>query len=1086
MFRPVGSKPSFPELEEAILRFWKENHIFERSLEARRGGPLFMLYEGPPTANASPGVHHVLARVFKDIIPRYKTMRGYYAPRKGGWDTHGLPVELEVERELGFTSKADIEAYGIDRFNARCRESVFRYVKEWEAMTDRIGFWIDMAHAYVTLDNDYIETVWWIIKQLWERGLVYQGHKVTWHCPRCVTSLSDHEVALGYREDTEDPSIYVKFWLHVGGSQGHPFLDRLAGLNLKQTPQFLAWTTTPWTLHGNLALAVAPDAEYALVHTSEGENLLLAQATVKAVIKDHFEVLGTFPGTELVGLKYHPLFSKGGTGPGDYRIITGDFVSLTEGTGIVHIAPAFGDVDFEVGKAEGLSQNISEISLAGRFIGELIPERGDPIRVRDLFFKDADPLIIANLQQNGRLYRRERVVHTYPFCWRCDTPLINLVKSSWYIQTTAVKPALLSGNAQINWFPEHIKYGRFGNWLENNVDWALSRERYWGTPLPVWQCDACGHHECIGGRPELRAKPGVKGWRDDLDLHRPYIDEVTFACPQCGGRMRRLPEVIDCWFDSGAMPLAQFHYPFDNASLLEDGRFPADYICEAVDQTRGWFYSLHAISTLLFQRPSYRNVICLGHILDEAGEKMSKSRGNVVDPWQVINTYGADALRWYLFTASPAGSARRFSLGLVGEVVRRFFLTLWNTYSFFVTYANIDGFDPRRAAHPATPGAGPGHDLDRWVLSRLSRLTAAVTERLDGYDPTDAGRRIQDFVDELSNWYVRRSRRRFWKSESDADKWAAYSTLYRCLVTLAKLLAPFTPFLAEEMYRNLVATVDPEAPPSVHLTDFPQADPSVMDEGLEAGMALAMKIASLGRAARSQAGIKVRQPLSRALVLVRSPAEREWLGRLAPLIAEELNVKEVSPLSADQEAAVVAWEVRPNTQLLGPKYGRELPQVLHALSRQDPARVAALWQAGRAIPLDGYSLLPQEVKVERIPRPGYAIAAEAGYLVAVTTTLTPELADEGLARELVHRIQTMRRNAGFELTDRITVYYQGGEALGRVMTSSAAYIQQETLSLSLVAAEPPPQAYVETHRLTLGQGSTPQVVEAILGVVRHR
>ncbi|MBI2916851.1 MAG: isoleucine--tRNA ligase [Chloroflexi bacterium] len=1067
MFKPVSSKPSFMELEESIVQFWREARAFERSLELRQGGPMFTLYEGPPTANGLPGVHHVLSRVFKDIIPRYKTMKGFYCPRKGGWDTHGLPVELEVERELGFKSKADIEAYGVDRFNARCRESVFRYVKEWETLTERIGFWLDMANAYVTLDNDYIETVWWIINQLWEKGLVYQGYKVTPHCPRCGTSLSSHEVALGYRDDAVDPSVYVKFRLtgyDATRRARRAFDNSFDRLREHGEPvYFLAWTTTPWTLPANTALAVSPRATYVLVEVdgSNGrERLVLAEARLSALGKEYRE-LARFSGAELVRLQYEALFRQPDANSA-YCVVAGDFVAMDEGTGIVHIAPAYGEIDLEVGRTEGLPL-VHTVDLQG-VVAEGLPGGGK-------FVKEADPLITEDLQRRGLLLRSGTITHTYPFCWRCSSPLLYYAKSSWYIQTTAVKEELIRGNEEIAWYPEHIKRGRFGDWLENNVDWALSRERYWGTPFPVWRCEVCGHQEAVISRGELKARPGVEGWRDDLDLHRPYIDAVTFSCPQCEGRMRRHPEVIDCWFDSGAMPFAQFHYPFENHTLVEDGRFPADYICEAVDQTRGWFYSLHAISTLIAGRPSYRNVICLGHILDEQGEKMSKSKGNVVDPWQVINTYGADALRWYLYTASPAGSARRFSLGLVGEVVRGFFLTLWNTYSFFVTYASIDGFDLWVHAPPA----GPTAELDRWVLSRLNRLIAGVTEDLDHYDPTSAGRRIQDFVEELSNWYVRRSRRRFWKSENDADKWAAYSTLHQCLVTLSKLMAPFTPFLAEGIYRNLVCTWDSAAPESVHWADFPVADARLMDSALEEGMSLAMRASSLGRAARAQAAIKVRQPLSRALVKARTPTEREWLARLAHVVADELNVKEVAGL--ENEEQVVIWQIRPNTPVLGPKYGAKLREITQELAARQPAEVAALVRAGKPVDMGGVSLAPEEVLVAPKPQPGFAVAGEGDYLVAVSTDLTPALQDEGLARELVHLVQTMRKKAGFELTDRIVTYYQGEDTLRRVVDSFASYIQQETLSLRLVDGEPPSSAFIEQHKL--------DGVPATVGVVKQ-
>jgi len=1012
MFKPVGSRVSFPELEQRILIFWQERRCFERSVEQRQGGPLYVLYDGPPTANASPGIHHVLARVFKDLFPRYKTMKGYCAPRRAGWDTHGLPVELEVERELGLKSKPEIERYGIAEFNSRCRQNVLRYVKEWEQLTDRIGFWIDMKHPYMTFDNGYIETCWWIVKQLWDKGLVYRGYKVTPHCPRCGTSLSSHEVALGY-DEADDPSVWIKFRLTEDSRRALSSRLRLENGNVDTF--FLAWTTTPWTLPGNAALAVAPDARYAMVE-GPGGRLILAADLVDKTGLEGYKTVATSVGRDLAGLHYEPLYEVAiSYGPGDqpaFRIIEGGFVSMDEGTGIVHIAPAYGQVDFEVGDEEGLPL-IHTVDLAGRVSTDLgractpasrkeLAKASQPVmfplRVHvdlpgaGMFVKDADPLILEDLESRGLLYRSERIRHTYPFCWRCNTPLLYYAKPSWYIKTTAKKERLISGNAEIDWYPEYIKDGRFGDWLQNNVDWAFSRERYWGTPLPVWRCQGCGREECIGSVEELKGRPQVKGADGLSDLHRPYIDEVAYRCTQCGQEMRRVPEVIDCWFDSGAMPFAQWHYPFENQPLFKDN-FPADYICEAVDQTRGWFYSLHALSILLTEQPCFRNVICLGHILDSAGEKMSKSKGNVVLPRQVLDATGADALRWYLYTSSPPGNVRRFSRELVEEVVRKFLLTLWNTYSFFVTYANIDKFDPRTAS------GGTLSELDRWVLSELNQLIDGVTKSLDAYDPTGAARRIEDFVDILSNWYVRRSRRRFWKSENDVDKQAAYATLYRCLVTLAKLLAPFTPFVAEELYQNLVRVVDADAPESVHFNDYPRADLSEVDEQLSGEVRLVMAVASLGRAARARANLKVRQPLSAVLVKVRSQAEAASLERMAAQVLEELNVKRL--------------EVVGN------------------------------------VPADRH--------------PAWPVVEEGRLVVMVDSDVTQELADEGMARELVHRLQTMRKQAGFDIADYIEAYYQGAPAIQRVMTGFAAYIEQETLSRKLIEATAPEGAFVKSQ-----------------------
>jgi isoleucyl-tRNA synthetase len=1023
MFKAVGSKANFAQMEEATLNFWREKNIFRRSVENRHGGKRFTMYEGPPTANGKPGIHHVISRVFKDIIPRYKSMQGYYTPRIAGWDTHGLPVELEVEKQLGFSNKTYIERYGIDKFNARCRESVFRYLKEWDALTERIGFWVDLEHPYITMNNSYIESGWWVLKQMWDKGLVYQGYRVTPHCPRCGTSLSSHEVAQGYKDDTPDPSVYIKFKVLDDSS-----MDKLVSgdVNPNLPMYLLAWTTTPWTLPGNTALAVCADADYSVVEL-EGENIILACARLEASGLSHAHKAAVVRGRDLVGLRYSPLFNPhqygierrrfqtGGTQsspvlkvePPDtelsYPVIATSFVTMEDGTGIVHVAPAFGEADFEAGRTEGLDF-VQHVDLQGKITG-IYPFAGR-------FVKSADKEIISDLKSRGLLFKAETIHHTYPFCWRCGTPLLYYAKQSWYIKTAVLKDRLIAGNEQINWVPEHIKEGRFGDWLVNNVDWAFSRERYWGTPLPVWQCE-CGYQDCIGSLDELKAKAGKQqysAWQvklrlsdnvtGSLDLHRPYIDELEFDCPKCGGRMKRVSEVIDCWFDSGAMPVAQWHYPFepDSLGIFEDGRFPADYICEAVDQTRGWFYSLHAISTLLFDRPCYKNVICLGHILDAQGEKMSKSRGNIVEPLPVLQKYGADALRWYLFTAAPPGNARRFSEQLVSEVTRQFMLILWNVYSFFVTYANIDNYNPAADSSHPEPS-----ELDRWILSELNQLVKEVTDDLDGYNITDAGRAIERFVDFLSNWYVRRSRRRFWKSESDTDKLAAYQTLYKCLVTLSKLLAPFMPFLAEEMYQNLVVTVYPDAPESVHLADFPKADESLIDENLSADIRLAMKVSSLGRAARAQTAIKVRQPLNAAVIRVRSEREKTGLKRSEEQILEELNVKSL--------------------------------------------------------------VFSDEISINETNVSLSAFCEEGELGVAVDTNISPELAKEGLTREIVHRLQTMRKTAGFEIADYIVTYYQSDEYMQEVMQGYGDYIKHETLSREIRCESPPEASFIEEHKL---------------------
>ena len=794
MFKPVSSRVRFPELDANILQQWKDKDVFRRTESERPDAPLFMMYEGPPTANGSPGIHHVLARVFKDVICRYRTMKGYRVQRKGGWDTHGLPVELEVEKELGLKSKRDIEEYGIEEFNQKCRESVFRYVKEWETMTDRIGYWVDMNDPYVTLHNDYIESGWWMLKTLWDRDLLYQTMRGTPHCPRCVTSLSSHEVALGYRENTSDPSVFIKFRVDPAASLDKAeVLEKLGADNIDVF--ILAWTTTPWTLPGNTALAVDEDADYSIVELEDESGrhrLVLAQALISANIHQEHAIVESIKGSDLVGLGYTPLYDPNEfgaqvrrfvhrTGPGGMvteledggefapKIISAGFVSMDDGTGIVHIAPAFGDEDLDVGRENELSF-VQPVDLQGIITGNY-PFAGK-------FVKTADKEIMEDLKDRGLLFHQDIYRHTYPFCWRCDTPLLYYAKSSWYIRTTAMKDQLVGGNDTINWYPEYIKNGRFGEWLRNNVDWAISRERYWGTPIPIWQCAECNHTVCVGGVDELKGMAGANGSlsAEGLDLHRPYVDNVVLNCTaeSCSGKMRRIPEVMDAWFDSGAMPFAQWHYPFENETIEQDGRFPADYICEAVDQTRGWFYSLHALSTLLKGQPAYKNVICLGLILDEKGRKMSKRVGNVVEPLSVLDEHGADALRWYLFTASHPGEPRRFSGKLVSETLRKVMLTLWNVYSFFVGYAAIDKFDPSETRADWQPE----NELDRWVLSELNVLIAQVDRYMDGYEPTNAGRRIQEFIDQLSNWYVRRNRRRFWRSEGDADKLSGYVTLH--------------------------------------------------------------------------------------------------------------------------------------------------------------------------------------------------------------------------------------------------------------------------------------------------------------------
>ena len=1016
-FTAVPASVSYPELEESILKLWQSRDVFRRSMAEREGGPEYVFFEGPPTANGRPGIHHVLARAFKDMFPRYKTMQGYHVLRKGGWDTHGLPVELEVERQLGLTGKEQIEEYGVARFNQMCKESVWEYLSDWEALTLRMAFWVSLDDAYVTMTNEYVQSLWWILRQLWDKGLLYEGYKVVPYCPRCGTPLSSHELSLGYQEGTVDPSIFVKF---VVKGEESAFL--------------MAWTTTPWTLPGNAALAVGKEIDYLKVRDRDGSLLYLAKDRAEAVLEPGYELLEEMKGEALVGKEYEPLFQFGAPPAETYAyVIAADFVSTADGTGIVHVAPAFGADDLAVGQAHGLPV-IQTVDSAGQFKADVTPWAG-------IFVKDADPHIAADLESRGQLYKAETYEHTYPFCWRCDTPLIYWAKQTWYIRTSSFKDRLVALNNTINWVPDHIRNGRFGRWLENNVDWALGRDRYWATPLPIWKSDAPGsdYIECVGGLAELSQKCGRK--LKGLDLHRPHVDEITWPAPD-GGTMRRVPELCDVWFDSGAMPVAQWHYPYANQAEFDTYQ-QADYICEAVDQTRGWFYTLHAVSTLLFDRPAFKNVICLGHILAEDGSKMSKSRGNVVNPWQIFEEHGADATRWYMYTAGPPGNARRFSGNLVAEVKRRFLNTLWNTYSFFVVYANLA---------PATgqAHAGESNDFDRWLLSELNRLVRDVTSAYEAYDVTAATRPIAEFVDDLSNWYVRLNRRRFW----DGDP-SALAALHHTLVTLAKLLAPAVSFLSEALYQNLVASVDPDQPDSVHLARWPQADDSAVDTELSAAMALAQKVTTLGRAARESAALKVRQPLQQVVVRTRTENERAGLQRMRQLLLSELNVKDLT--FADEGDELVDVEVFPLPRQLGQKYGRGLPVIRRLFAQMDQRQLAQRFDEGDTVTVeeDGlfFEVCSEDVELRRTPRAGFAVAEDGGYLVAVTTAVTPELEQEGHARELVRHIQQLRKDSNLEINDRIRLLLPQSPQLDSLLSAHRDYIVAETLTLE-VARQP--------------------------------
>jgi len=1062
-FKPVSSRVDIQKLEKEQLEFWREKLVFQRTMKEREGGPRYVFYEGPPTANGRPGIHHVMARAFKDIFPRYKIMNGYHVLRKGGWDTHGLPVEIEVEKELGLKHKHEIEEYGIAAFNKKCRESVLRYLEDWEALTERMGFWVSLEDAYITFKNEYIESVWWILKSFWDKGLLFQDYKIVPYCARCGTPLSSHEISDAY-EDVDDPSVFVRFKV----------VD-------EPNTAFLVWTTTPWTLPGNVALAVGRDVDYILIegpaqYGPEGatERLIMAEALFTKVIKNHeqFSVVKKMKGAELIGKHYEPLYRFMPVDKDYCYVVDGSaFVSTEDGSGIVHMAPAFGADDMEAGRANNLP-TLMTVKADGTFIDAITPWAG-------MWVKDADPLINKELKARGLLYKSEKYRHPYPFCWRCKTPLLYYARETWYIRTTQYRDQLVGLNKTINWVPEHIRDGRFGMWLENNRDWALGRERYWGTPLPVWKCDNpnCKHSECVGSSKELSALAG----RDlkDLDLHRPYVDEVTWACKDCGkGTMRRVPELIDVWFDSGAMPYAQWGYPQHNQQMFEE-QFPADYICEAIDQTRGWFYSLHAIATLLMDSVSYKNVICLGHILDGNGQKMSKSKGNVVDPWSVMNVEGADAARWYMYTSAPPGDSRRFSKPLVNEVISGFYLTLWNTYSFFVTYANLDFADAKEMMATYVPVA-QREELDRWIMAELNALVKEVTAAFEAYDVTGATRPVQAFVDDLSNWYLRRTRRRFWQTEHDASKFAAYQTLYECLVTVSKLLAPAMPFMAETLYRNLVGSVDPKAVDSVHLNKWPKADESLIDARLMDEMGLIKRLVSLGHAARNSVNLKVRQPLSEAAFAVRTPGEAKALTMLAATVAEELNVKTVTLLDEKSAGAMIKYTLNPLPQKLGKRLGGQFPAVQKMLREGDPVNVTA-WakalMAGQPIIVapNGVSveLTAEEVEVRRNAAEGFTVAEENGYVAALRTALTEELIQEGLTREVVRRINTLRRDADYALSDHVVVTYTASEKLASALTKHAEYVRSETLADSLTATSVPAGDKVESFEfdgqtLTLG------------------
>ena len=1029
MYEKVSSNMDFVTREKAVLDFWKENHIFEKSIEERKGCPTYTFYDGPPTANGKPHIGHVLTRVIKDMIPRYRTMKGYMVPRKAGWDTHGLPVELEVEKMLGINGKEQIEKYGLEPFIKLCKESVWKYKGMWEDFSGTVGFWADMDNPYVTYHNDYIESVWWSLKEIWNKGLLYKGFKIVPYCPRCGTPLSSHEVAQGYKA-VKERSAVVRF--KVKGEDAY----------------FLAWTTTPWTLPSNCALCVNPDETYCKVKAADGYTYYMAKALLDTVLGslgdkengvEPYEIIESCVGKELEGKEYEPLFKCAGDAAEKQNkkahFVTADsYVTMSDGTGIVHIAPAFGEDDARIGRTydlpfiqfvDGKGNMTEETPYAGKFV------------------KDADPLVLTDLDKEGKLFSAPKFEHDYPFCWRCDTPLIYYARESWFIKMTAVKDNLVKNNNTVNWIPESIGKGRFGDWLENIQDWGISRNRYWGTPLNIWEC-SCGHRHSIGSIAEL--KELSNNCPDDIELHRPFIDEVTIKCEKCGGEMKRVPEVIDCWYDSGAMPFAQHHYPFENKEVFEQ-QFPAEFISEAVDQTRGWFYSLLAISTLLFDKSPYKNVIVLGLVQDENGQKMSKSKGNAVDPFDALSTYGADAIRWYFYTNSAPWLPNRFHGKAVVEGQRKFMGTLWNTYAFYILYANIDEFNPTEH----TLDYSKLSIMDKWLLSRLNTLIDTVDGYLGDYAIPEAARALQSFVDDMSNWYVRRGRERFWAQGLEQDKINAYMTLYTALETVIKLAAPMIPFMAEDIYRNLVCSVNPSAPESVHLCDYPVSNPAFVDKELEASMDEVLNIVVLGRAARNSANIKNRQPLGKIFVT----APKALADEYREIIEDELNVKELEFVT--DSSSYVSYSFKPQLKTLGPKYGKLLGAIREYLTSLDgSAAKQELDEKGTLTFTAGgteISLAPEDLLIETVQREGFQAESGGGVTVVLDTNLTPELIEEGFVRELISKIQTMRKDAGFEVMDTIKIYVSGNDKIAAIFEANKASIAHDVLATAITAAQ---------------------------------
>lgn len=1029
MYQKVDTNLNFVDREKKVEEFWKENHIFEKSMENRKEGETYTFYDGPPTANGKPHIGHVLTRVIKDMIPRYRTMKGYMVPRKAGWDTHGLPVELEVEKKLGLDGKEQIEEYGMEPFIKQCKESVWKYKGMWEDFSSTVGFWADMEHPYVTYYDDYIESEWWALKEIWNKKLLYKGFKIVPYCPRCGTPLSAQEVSQGYKT-VKERSAVVRF--KVVGEDAY----------------FLAWTTTPWTLPSNVALCVNPDETYCKVKAADGYTYYMAEALLDKVLgklakeegEKAYEVLETYKGTDLEYKAYEPLFACAGEAAAKQKkkahfVTCDNYVTMSDGTGIVHIAPAFGEDDSRIGRNYELPF-VQFVDGQGNLTKET-PYAG-------VFVKKADPMVLTDLDKEGKLFDAPKFEHDYPHCWRCDTPLIYYARESWFIKMTAVKDDLIRNNNTINWIPESIGKGRFGDWLENVQDWGISRNRYWGTPLNIWQCE-CGHMHSIGSRQELFEMSGDERAKT-VELHRPYIDEITLKCPECGGEMHRVPEVIDCWFDSGAMPFAQHHYPFENQELFEQ-QFPANFISEAVDQTRGWFYSLLAESTLLFNKAPYKNVIVLGHVQDENGQKMSKSKGNAVDPFDALNKYGADAIRWYFYINSAPWLPNRFHGKAVVEGQRKFMSTLWNTYAFFVLYADIDNFDPTKYElnYDQLPV------MDKWLLSRLNTTVQAVDNDLANYKIPEAARALQEFVDEMSNWYVRRSRERFWAKGMEQDKINAYMTLYHALVTIAKTAAPMIPFMTEDIYQNLVRSVDKDAPESIHLCDFPTVNEAWIDKDLEADMKELLEIVVLGRACRNTANIKNRQPIGTMYV----KAEKKMSEFYTDIIADELNVKEVK--FADDVESFISYSFKPQLRTVGPKYGKLLGGIRQALTDINGTAAMNELRTNGVLKLDingnDVELTEEDLLIETAQTEGYVSESDGETSVVLDTNLTPELIEEGFVREIISKIQTMRKEAGFEVMDKIVVYAHGNDKIQDVMKAHEDEIKSEVLADEMVLGE---------------------------------